>query len=245
LALYLEAREINAKYVKMQDELLRLANAGEAQEARAFLNDNLRPVLVSYKKSLSAQLKQQKEAALKAGAAAAETYRDTLTLMLALGAAALALAATIAYLITVSITRPVAQALQVADTVAAGDLTSRIEVSRRDEMGQLLAALKKMNESLVRTVSTVRSGTETIASASTEVAEGTRDLSARTEQQAGSLEETASSMEELTSTVKQNADNARQANVLAEAASNVAQRGGDCAGGWHNERDPRLLGQDR
>jgi methyl-accepting chemotaxis protein len=226
LALYLEAREINAKYVKMQDELLRLANAGEAQEARAFLNDNLRPVLVSYKKSLSAQLKQQKEAALKAGAAAAETYRDTLTLMLALGAAALALAATIAYLITVSITRPVAQALQVADTVAAGDLTSRIEVSRRDEMGQLLAALKKMNESLVRTVSTVRSGTETIASASTEVAEGTRDLSARTEQQAGSLEETASSMEELTSTVKQNADNARQANVLAEAASNVAQRGG-------------------
>jgi len=226
LGLYLEAREMNGRFVKMQDELLRLVNAGAEAEARAYLNSTLRPMLVGYKKSLIAQNKLQKDVALQAGAAAATTYRDALTLLLALGAAALALAAAVAYLITVSITRPVAQALQVADTVASGDLTSRIEVTRGDELGQLLAALKKMNESLVRTVSTVRSGTETIASASTEVAEGTRDLSARTEQQAGSLEETASSMEELTSTVKQNADNARQANVLAEAASNVAQRGG-------------------
>jgi methyl-accepting chemotaxis protein len=200
LGLYLEAREMNGTYVKMQDELLRLANTGADAEARAYLNSTLRPFLLGYKRSLNAQIKLQKERAQEAGAAAAKTYRDTLTLVLALGAAALALAATIAYLITVSITRPVAQALQVADTVASGDLTSRIEVTRGDEMGQLLAALKKMNESLVRTV--------------------------RTEQQAGSLEETASSMEELTSTVKQNADNARQANVLAEAASNVAQRGG-------------------
>jgi methyl-accepting chemotaxis protein len=226
LGLYLEARELNGSYVKMQDELLRLANAGAEAEARAYLNSTLRPMMLDYKRSLTAAIKLQKEVALQAGAAAATTYRQTLVLVMALGAAALALAATIAYLITVSITRPVAQALLVADTVASGDLTSRIEVDRGDEMGQLLAALKKMNESLVRTVGTVRSGTETIASASTEVAEGTRDLSARTEQQAGALEETASSMEELTSTVKQNADNARQANVLAEAASSVAQRGG-------------------
>jgi methyl-accepting chemotaxis protein len=225
---YLEARGMNGRFVTMQDDLLRLANAGAESQlaASAYLNDKLRPLLADYKRSLNAQIKLQKEVALRAGAAAATTYRGTLTLVLALGAAALALAASVAYLITVSITRPVAQALRVADTVASGDLTSRIDVTRGDELGQLLAALKKMNESLVRTVGTVRSGTETIAAASTEVAEGTRDLSARTEQQAGSLEETASSMEDLTSTVKQNADNARQANALAEAASKVAQRGG-------------------
>jgi methyl-accepting chemotaxis protein len=66
--------------------------------------------------------------------------------------------------------------------------------------------------------------------AASEVAAGSQDLSSRTEQQASSLEETASSMEELTSTVKQNADNARQANVLAEAASQVALRGGAVIG---------------
>ena len=69
-----------------------------------------------------------------------------------------------------------------------------------------------------------------IAPASSEIASGNQDLSSRTEQQASSLEETASSMEELTSTVKQNADNARQANVLAQPASGVAVKGGDVVG---------------
>jgi methyl-accepting chemotaxis protein len=118
------------------------------------------------------------------------------------------------------------RALAVADAVAAGDLTTRVEVTSKCEVGQLLASLKAMNDNLVKTVSAVRSGTEAIGSASGEVAAGNQDLSSRTEQQASSLEETASSMEELTATVKQNADNARQANTLAEAASGVAERGG-------------------
>jgi methyl-accepting chemotaxis protein len=84
-----------------------------------------------------------------------------------------------------------------------------------------------MNTSLTRIVTQVRTGTDTIGTASQEIAAGNQDLSARTEQQASSLEETAASMEELTSAVKQNADNARQANALAQAASGVAGRGGD------------------
>jgi methyl-accepting chemotaxis protein len=226
LAFYEEADLTNTKLVKAQDELLRRMRGGAADEAKAYLNAEFRPLATHYSKVLNSQISRQKEMVDEAGAAAAQTYRDTRLLMFGLGAAALTLAAAVAYLITVSITGPLARALEVADTVASGDLTSRIEVTRRDEMGQLLAALKKMNESLAGTVSTVRSGTESIASASMQVAEGSRDLSARTEQQAGALEETASSMEELTSTVKQNADNARQANVLAEAASSVAARGG-------------------
>jgi methyl-accepting chemotaxis protein len=225
-AIFKEADLTTTKLLKAQDEMLRRMNAGDAEGARAHLNAEFRPLSVYYTKLLNSQIDRQKEIGEEIAAAAARTYNDTRLLILALGAAALALAVAIGYWLTVSITRPVAQALLVADTVASGDLTSRIDVTRGDELGQLLAALKKMNESLVRTVGTVRSGTETIAAASAEVAAGSRHLSARTEQQAGSLEETASSMEELTSTVKQNADNARQANVLAEAASNVAQRGG-------------------
>jgi methyl-accepting chemotaxis protein len=72
----------------------------------------------------------------------------------------------------------------------------------------------------------VRSGTETTGTASRQIAVGNQDLSSRTEERASSLDETASSMEELTSTVKQNADNARQANVLGNSASEVALRGG-------------------
>jgi methyl-accepting chemotaxis protein len=125
-----------------------------------------------------------------------------------------------------SIARPLAKAVKIARSVAAGDLTNEIIVESNDETGQLLQALKEMNESLVSIVSEVRGGTETIATASRQIASGNLDLSARTETQASSLEETASSMEELTSTVKQNADSAFQANQLAVSASDVAVRGG-------------------
>ena len=127
---------------------------------------------------------------------------------------------------TAGITRPLGTAVTAARRVADGDLTGTIEVSSKDETGQLLQALKDMNASLVSIVSQVRSGTETIATASSQIAAGNLELSSRTEQQASSLEETASSMEELTSTVQQNADNARLANQLATSASEVAGKGG-------------------
>jgi methyl-accepting chemotaxis protein len=221
-----QTAENNVKFVKDQDELLKRLGAGDLDGAKTYLNDEFRPLLLAYKKVLNEQIKIQKAAVATAAGNAEATYSETRMLMAGLGAAILLLAGTIAWGISASITGPVARALEVANTVADGDLTSRIEVTTRDEMGQLLQALKGMNESLARTVQTVRSGTETIATASGEVAAGSQDLSSRTEQQAGSLEETASSMEELTSTVKQNADNARQANMLAESASNVATRGG-------------------
>jgi len=110
--------------------------------------------------------------------------------------------------------------------VAQGDLTQRIEVKSRDETGQLLQALKDMNENLAGIVGDVRSTTESITAAAQQVAAGNADLSQRTEEQASSLEETASSMEELTSTVRQNAENAKQANQLAASASDIAVKGG-------------------
>ncbi|MFS2134521.1 methyl-accepting chemotaxis protein [Duganella sp. Dugasp56] len=132
----------------------------------------------------------------------------------------------LAWSITRSITHPINEAVSIAQTVAAGDLTRHIDVEGKDEVSKLLTALKGMTDSLAAIVGEVRSGTETIGTASRQIAVGNQDLSSRTEEQASSLEETASSMEELTSTVKQNADNARQANVLANSASEVALRGG-------------------
>jgi methyl-accepting chemotaxis protein len=143
-----------------------------------------------------------------------------------MGALALVLGVVVAVWITRSITGPLRQAVDVARTVATGDLGAKIDVRSADEAGQLLLALRDMNEALVKIVGEVRSGTEVIASASHQIASGNADLSSRTEQQASSLEETASSMEELTSAVKQNADNARQANQFAVSASEVAEQGG-------------------
>ncbi|WP_420477333.1 methyl-accepting chemotaxis protein, partial [Noviherbaspirillum sp. ST9] len=153
-----------------------------------------------------------------------------MVLLYVLGVVALAIGGVFAWVITHSITGPLNEAVAVASRVATGDLSSRIEDRSRDEIGQLLDALRQMNNSLSEIVGNVRSGTENISVASGEIAQGNADLSARTESQASSLEETASSMEELTSTVKQNAENARQANQLVVSASDVAMRGGNVVG---------------
>lgn len=143
----------------------------------------------------------------------------------------LAISATIAAIVvgistTRSITRPITRAVVLAEAVAAGDLSQRIDVSSTDEIGRLLHALKNMNNNLQDIVSQVRSGTNEVATASTEIARGNMDLSSRTEQQASALEETASSMEELNSTVKQNGENVRQANQMANSATEIARKGG-------------------
>lgn len=125
-----------------------------------------------------------------------------------------------------TVLRPLRQAGMHFDRIAGGDLTQRIDVRSRNEIGVLYEALRRMQESLTRTVTQVRQGVQEIDVGSREIFMGNTDLSSRTEQQAASLQQTAASMEELAGTVRQNTDNAQQADGLAKAASDVAQRGG-------------------
>jgi methyl-accepting chemotaxis protein len=122
------------------------------------------------------------------------------------------------------------QAVDLADKVARGDLSSSTAVQGSDEIADLLRSLATMQQNLVGLVSKVRQGSDSVANASSEIASGNNDLSARTEQQAAALQETASSMAQLGSTVNNSADSARQASQLATNASSVAVRGGEVVG---------------
>ncbi|WP_318364516.1 methyl-accepting chemotaxis citrate transducer [Enterobacter sp.] len=122
--------------------------------------------------------------------------------------------------------KPLQDMLAHIRAIAGGDLTRQIDADGRNEMSQLAAGLHEMQQSLVSTVSAVRSSSDSIYTGAGEISSGNNDLSSRTEQQAASLEETAASMEQLTATVKQNTDNARQAAQLARTASETADRGG-------------------
>ncbi|HEY9279624.1 MAG TPA: methyl-accepting chemotaxis protein [Eoetvoesiella sp.] len=125
-----------------------------------------------------------------------------------------------------TVIRPLREAGTHFDRIAGGDLTQRVSITSRNEIGVLYEALRRMQESLTRTVTAVREGVEEINIGSREIFMGNTDLSSRTEQQAASLQETAASMEQLAGTVKQNTDNAEQADQLAKGASEVALRGG-------------------
>jgi methyl-accepting chemotaxis protein len=158
-------------------------------------------------------------------------YGTVRAIMIALAVAGVAIGMLLGWLVTRGIVRPLGEAVSAARQVAEGDLTADIRVTTRDETGDLMGALKAMNESLARIVKDVRDGCESIAAASSQIAQGNTDLSQRTEEQASSLEETAASMEELTGTVQQNANNASEADRLVSQASNVAVRGGEVVEG--------------
>ncbi len=215
-----------SKFLPLKDDFIKLASAGIKDEAVALLFAEVRPAQLNYLASIDKLIDYQNELMKKSGAEANAKASQTQLLIGIFSIIAVLIAAVFAVLATRSITRPLSQAVVLARKVADGDLTGSIVVESKDETGQLLQALKDMNEGLLKIVTQVRLGTDTIASASHQIATGNLDLSSRTEQQASSLEETASSMEELTSTVKQNAENARQSNQLALSASEVAVRGG-------------------
>ena len=159
--------------------------------------------------------------------ASQKTYADTKLTLFALVVTALALGSFAAIAITRSITVPISRAVAVASTVAAGDLTSRIDVHGNDETAQLLRALARMNDSLAHIVGQVRASSESIATGSAQIASGNADLSQRTEEQASNLQQTAASMEQLSGTVKTSAETAGHASQLAADASAAAVNGGE------------------
>ena len=214
-------------YSAIRDATFKLkAEQGAGAELTNAIETKMVPAAKTYIQSVRDVVTFQKEIFARAKKQVDDTYESGRNLLIVLGIVALVLGVILAFFLSRSITKPLGYAVDVARIVAAGDLRSHIVVDSTDETGQLLQALKDMNDSLVHSVSQVRTGVDTIATAANQIASGNLDLSSRTEEQASSLEETASSMEELTSTVKQNADNARQANQLAVTASGVAVKGG-------------------
>ncbi|MGR6774132.1 methyl-accepting chemotaxis protein [Pectobacterium brasiliense] len=133
----------------------------------------------------------------------------------------------ISWFISRQITTPLGNTLNMAEKIATGDLTMSINTTRKDELGQLMSAMSKMNDNLHNMIDDIRVGVSQISNASSEIVAGNTDLSSRTEQQAAAVEQTAASMEQLTATVKQNADNAHHANKLAISASQTAKQGGE------------------
>jgi methyl-accepting chemotaxis protein len=229
-ALFVPARDLRLKFVADQKQFLSLTAAGDKDKAAEYLLGPLRDNQVAYLASLGALVGGLSEQVRAAGLQATAMHDQGRLMMILLGALAFVAALTLAYLVTQSITTPINQAVLLAETVAAGDLSSRIAVTTTDETGKLLSALKAMNESLVGIVGQVRASSDSIATGSGQIASGSADLSQRTEEQASNLQQTAASMEQLTSTVKANADTARAANQLASSARDVAAQGGVVVG---------------
>ncbi|MDR7308749.1 methyl-accepting chemotaxis protein [Rhodoferax saidenbachensis] len=225
--LFSRIKELKNQARPSLSKVVELGLADKNEEAVAVLMKEALPAQTAWLSALGELADFETKTSDDAATAAEQTYEDAKTLVLTLSALAMLLGVGAAILIARSIVIPIKDVVQLTQTIAAGDLSSRIEINGRDETGELMVAMKDMQENLTKVVSAVREGAESVSTASAEIAQGNHDLSARTESQASALEETAASMEELSATVKQNADNAREANQLAQSASTVAVKGGD------------------
>jgi len=229
-ALVSDIDSVETRYGPVAENIVALALAGKREDATQKMDDECRPLLaalVNATRAYAAYTHDRQEQLVHDYEAHYVSQRNVL-IGLSLGAVLLAVIAGV--LITRSITVPIRTAVDVAKTVARGDLSSRIDVRGSDETSHLLGALRDMNGRLTEVVDKVRVGSTSVAGAARQIAAGNADLSQRTEAQASSLQETAASMEELTSTVKQNADNAQHATALASTASEVAHKGSTVVG---------------
>jgi methyl-accepting chemotaxis protein len=116
---------------------------------------------------------------------------------------------------------------QIVSRALENDLSVRVDLNGKSEFFlKLGSGLNKLLDNVASMVRDIKGAAAAVRMGAEEISKGNTNLSQRTEEQSSSLEETASSMEEMTSTVKQNADNAGQANQLATAARDQAEKGG-------------------
>ena len=225
-AAFAEVGALRKVYLSSRDQIVSLKKEGKLDEANQVLDQNFTPAAKRYLIKIEELQNEERRQIDQAAMYIEANYQSGRNLMLVFGVVMLILGVLISWLLTRSITQPLAKAVGFAREVASGNLSATIRSDRDDETGQLIDALQAMVTNLSTLVTGVRNATDNISVSAQQIASGNADLSHRTESQASSLEETASAMEELTSTVRQNADHAHQANQLAVSASGIAIKGG-------------------
>jgi len=225
--LFADVKAHKALFWQHAGTVVQLVQASEREKAFAHLVDQVVPARDAWLKAMHAQREYQ-QALLVAGmnsifgrVGASEYALYALLTLLALGGAACTLLG--GWMIRARATR----AANVADAIARGDLTIRVQASRGDEFAPLFRALQRMHERLVDVVGAVQAGAQEVAGASAQITQGNTDLNTRTQSQAASLRQTASSMAQMSSTVRHNTETAQAATQLASEATEVAAKGGE------------------
>lgn len=141
--------------------------------------------------------------------------------------AALILGILIALFLANLITAPITVGVAFAKSLAEGDLTAKLDVNGKDEIGQLAQALRDMRDQLAQVVEQVRANSDTLSSASQEVSATAQAMSQMATEQAASVEETTSSIEQLNASVQQNTENAHVTEQMATKSAGEARDGGE------------------
>jgi len=216
-----------AVYDKRTNEVIELARQSKGAEATKLLYSvELQKEEQDYSDKLDELVQEQIKATSQAGDEAEKDYTSARNLMVSLAIAAVLLALGIALWVTRSITKPLGEAVGVANALAEGDLTVSIDVTSTDETGQMLAAMQAMVAKLSQIVGEISGSASNIASASEEVSATAQSMSQATSEQAASVEETSASVEQISASINQNTENSKVTEGIAAKAAKDANEGG-------------------
>ena len=223
VAALLEARRV---FVEDQNKFLDLQKAGKRDEAIDLMVNKMRKTQATYIKAVNDLVDFQSELMKKTGKEASDTAAATRTLLVILALTSVVLALAFAWWVTRSITGPVNEAVSAANSLAEGDLTIRITVDSKDEMGQLKQAMSNMVGKLSHIIGEVNTAAEALNNAAGQVSATAQSLSQSSSEQAASVEETSASVEQMTASISQNTENAKVTDSMATKASSEAEQGG-------------------
>ncbi len=217
---------LSSQALSSMDQAVKEGSNGDSSAAVTTLTTKVQDEEQLWRKKVAFLVGLQDQISRDAAASARERQRQALGTMLLLVVASLVCGIVISWRITHSVTQPIQRAVDVAELIAQGELTSVIEVQVHDEAGRLLEAIRAMQDRLRALVGGILQSADSIESASSEVASGNQDLSARTEQTSANLQQAASSLDALTGSVRNSVNSAHTANQLANSAAELAGRGG-------------------
>jgi methyl-accepting chemotaxis protein len=220
-------KEARNAYVTDQDRFLALLKENKRDEIVTLMQGSLRKSQGEYFDAVGDFIALLTEVMQGDGRDAGEAAASAIRLIVALATISALLAIAFAWLVTRSITRPLADSVDAANALAEGDLTVRIEADSRDETGQLKAAMQAMVEKLAHIIGEVRGAADALSSAAEEVSATAQSLSQSSSEQAASVEETTASVEQMTASINQNTENAKVTNGMAGKAAQEAAEGGE------------------
>ena len=226
-----KAQDARKLYVVDLEKLLELQKAGKRDEAIGYMFAEMRKTQADYINAVTDLVDFQAELMKKVGDEANASAEGAQRLILILSASSILIALGFAFWVTRSITRPLGEAVGVANQLAAGDLTAQIEVTSTDETGQLLQAMKNMVGKLSSIIGEVRGSADALSSASEEISATAQSISQATSEQAASVEETSASIEQMSASINQNTDNAKVTDGMASQAAKQAISGGEAVKG--------------
>ena len=214
-------------YFKAQADMLTLSKQGNVEEMRALINTRVKEGTDQMGEQLNKLIAINAANAKQADDHAGQSYTSAITGIIVVSVTAALLTVLLAWLLTRSIVTPLRKAVQVAETIAGGNLTSVIEDNGNDEPARLINALSTMQTNLRQTIQHIAGSATQLASAAEELSAVTEEASRGLQQQNNEIDQAATAVNEMTAAVEEVARNAVSTSEASNQSNQVARQGRD------------------